>query len=94
MNRRHFLALAAAPLAADATVKVPKFIGMHLVRATGNIRALGFTLGPVRRVSSTRPQDVVVDQAPAPFTRVARGAEVTLFVSEGVDRKPKKEPER
>ena len=87
MTRRDWLALAAALPIAASTVEVPNVIGLHILHAKARLSDAGLALGRVLEVGSARRgKGVIVDQDPKPFTRVARTAEITLYVSIGVDR--------
>ncbi len=70
----------ATPLAA-AKVAVPSLTGRSLAEARGALEKLGLN-SETTHTTSDRPTGTVVDQAPKPGLRVARGSAVTLSVAQ------------
>jgi beta-lactam-binding protein with PASTA domain len=61
---------------------VPDVTGLPLAQAREQLEAAGFA-SEVRRVASSRPRGIVVDQAPLPGVTAVRGTTVRLSVSSG-----------
>jgi serine/threonine-protein kinase len=72
--------VAISVSAGPARVPVPNVTSMPLQQAQRYLSAAGFT-SSVKRVASTRPKDVVTDQAPVPGVTAVKGATVVLSVS-------------
>jgi serine/threonine protein kinase/beta-lactam-binding protein with PASTA domain len=68
--------------AGEAKKIVPNVTGMQEQAAISAINSAGLTYN-LKQVQSTQPQNTVVSQSPAPNSKVAPGAVVTLNVSEG-----------
>ena len=68
-------------------MKLANVLGIPASTAVKRLRDDGFQ-PVVRSVFSTKPQGVVAAQKPAPGTKLARGAAVTLSVSKGQPAKP------
>ncbi|MHB1582717.1 MAG: PASTA domain-containing protein [Acidimicrobiales bacterium] len=64
-------------------VDVPNVIGMSTVQAGNELRASGMAVTTAEQPSTAVPTNVVISQAPAAGSRVARGSVVTLTVSSG-----------
>jgi beta-lactam-binding protein with PASTA domain len=62
---------------------VPDVVGLPLKDAQQQLKAKGFE-SEVKRVASSKPKDVVVDQAPVAGVTAVRGTKVELSVSSGV----------
>ena len=63
---------------------VPDVTGLPLADAQQKLQALGFEV-EVKRVASTKPKRIVLDQDPAAGVTALRGTTVTLNVSTGTD---------
>ena len=61
---------------------VPDVTGSRLADAQQKLQALGFT-AELKRVASTKPKGIVLDQDPAAGVTALRGTTVTLSVSSG-----------
>ena len=66
-----------------ATVPVPGVIGKARDVAAARLSDAGFVPLVKQRYSDTAPVGRVVDQEPAPGTKLEQGSKVTLFVSQG-----------
>jgi hypothetical protein len=71
------------PPPATRNCRVPRVVGMRLVRARTVIRRANCSVGRVRGVRSRAKRGRVVRQAPRAGTRLRRGARVTLVISRG-----------
>jgi serine/threonine-protein kinase len=61
---------------------VPDVVGLELPEAQQRLEAQGFKVG-VKRVASTKPKGIVLDQDPAAGVTAVSGTTVTLSVSSG-----------
>ena len=61
---------------------VPDVVGLELPEAQQKLEARGFKV-EVKRVASTKPKGIVLDQDPAARVTALRGTTVTLSVSSG-----------
>jgi hypothetical protein len=71
------------PPTATRSCRVPRVVGLRLVRARTRIRRANCSVGRVRRVRSRAARGRVVRQRPRPGMRLRRGARVTLVISRG-----------
>jgi hypothetical protein len=71
------------PPPAARICRVPRVVGLRLVRARTAIRRAGCSVGRVRGVRSRAARGRVVRQSPRAKTRLRRGARVTLVISRG-----------
>ncbi len=71
------------PSSRDAPCIVPVVEGLNLTVAKARIALAHCSLGAVRRQTSDRPSGTVIDQRPIQKVRLAKGAKVTLVVSNG-----------
>jgi PASTA domain len=71
------------PPPAATRCRVPRVVGLRLVRARTAIRRANCSVGRIRRVRSRAARGRVVRQAPRAGTRLRRGARVTLVISRG-----------
>jgi beta-lactam-binding protein with PASTA domain len=62
---------------------IPNVVGLRENDAVQKLQALGFKAG-VKRVASTRPKGVVIDQQPVAGVTAVRGTTVTISISSGV----------
>jgi beta-lactam-binding protein with PASTA domain len=62
---------------------VPNLIGLQEPQAVQKLQALGFKVA-VKRVASTHPKGIVIDQEPTAGVTAVSGATVTISVSSGV----------
>jgi beta-lactam-binding protein with PASTA domain len=62
---------------------IPNLVGLPEAGAVQKLQALGFT-AKVKRVASTRPKGIVIDQQPVAGVTAVRGTTVTLSVSSGL----------
>jgi hypothetical protein len=71
------------PPTATRICRVPRVVGLRLVRARTAIRRANCSVGRVRGVRSRAVRGRVVRQSPRAGTRLRRGARVTLVISRG-----------
>jgi hypothetical protein len=71
------------PPAAARICRVPRVVGLRLVRARAAIRRADCSVGRVRGVRSRAARGRVVRQSPRAGTRLRRGARVILVISRG-----------
>jgi hypothetical protein len=71
------------PPPAARICRVPRVVGLRLVRARTAIRRARCSVGRVRGVRSRAARGRVVRQSPRAGTRLRRGARVTLVISRG-----------
>jgi PASTA domain len=71
------------PPTATRSCRVPRVVGLRLVRARRAIRRANCSVGRVRGVRSRAARGRVVRQSPRARTRLRRGAKVTLVISRG-----------
>jgi hypothetical protein len=71
------------PPTATRSCRVPRVVGLRLVRARTRIRRANCSVGRIRRVRSRAARGRVVRQWPRAGTRLRRGAKVTLRISRG-----------
>jgi hypothetical protein len=71
------------PPAAARICRVPRVVGLRLVRARAAIRRAYCSVGRVRGVRSRAARGRVVRQSPRAGTRLRRGARVILVISRG-----------
>jgi PASTA domain-containing protein len=71
------------PPTATRICRVPRVVGLRLVRAKTAIRRANCSVGRVRGVRSRAARGRVVRQSPRPRTRLRLGARVTLVISRG-----------
>jgi eukaryotic-like serine/threonine-protein kinase len=64
-------------------LSVPNLIGLQEAQAVQNLQKLGFK-SAVKRVASTRPKGIVIDQEPVAGVAAASGTTVTISVSSGL----------
>lgn len=64
-------------------VTVPHVTGLPLAQATTTVKKLGFTARNASEYSVSVPAGVIIQSQPASGQAIARGATVTLFVSQG-----------
>ncbi len=81
-----FTVTAAAPPPPPATriCRVPRVIGMRLIRAKAAIRRADCSVGRVRSVRARARRGRVVRQSPRAGARLRAGAKVALVVSRGL----------
>ncbi|HTD36586.1 MAG TPA: Stk1 family PASTA domain-containing Ser/Thr kinase [Candidatus Limnocylindrales bacterium] len=70
----------------ETSVAVPDLHGMSTTRAQQELAQRGLQSKPVGESSDTVPRDRVIRQDPAPGSKLARNAVVTLFFSQGLPR--------
>lgn len=66
-------------------VDVPGVEGVSLAEATSSLKKQGFTVVTVESYSAEVPKNIVISQSPKAGEKAARGAEVTLTISLGVE---------
>jgi PASTA domain-containing protein len=71
------------PPTATRSCRVPRVVGLRLIRARTRIRRANCSVGRVRRVRSRAARGRVVRQSPRAGVRLRRGARVTLVISRG-----------
>jgi hypothetical protein len=71
------------PPTATRSCRVPRVVGLRLVRARTAIRRANCSVGRVRGIRSRAKQGRVVRQSPRAGTRLRRGARVALVISRG-----------
>jgi hypothetical protein len=71
------------PSTATRPCRVPRVVGLRLVRARTAIRRAHCSVGRVRGVRSRAARGRVVRQSPRAGTKLRRGARVTLVISRG-----------
>jgi hypothetical protein len=71
------------PPTATPSCRVPRVVGLRLVRARTAIRRANCSVGRVRGIRSRAKRGRVVRQSPRAGTRLRRGARVALVISRG-----------
>jgi hypothetical protein len=71
------------PPTATRSCRVPRVLGLRLVRARTAIRRANCSVGRVRGVRSRAARGRVVRQSPRAGTRLRRGARIALVISRG-----------
>ncbi|HEY2542662.1 MAG TPA: PASTA domain-containing protein [Gaiellaceae bacterium] len=66
-----------------AKLSVPAFVGEPVANARATAAALGFRVATTPVTGAGKPAGTVVDQAPKPGTKLAKGGLVTLSVAKG-----------
>lgn len=72
----------------SGNISMPDLKGLSLDSAKTTLNNLGLTLGTINtQESSTMPDNVIINQTPSAFSKVAKGTAISVTVSKKVDKK-------